>query len=208
LISVELLLKKSQMSLLQIQATMSDYFDVERKVRGGYEWMGGDLKQIPGLGRQDPEDEAWVFATVPYADKEKRTMMTRILSPFSGALYRIRLHNVDLPTTLAIITRLQGMGADVGFVAPTTGDFGGRSRSSPGEEFVWPGNYEAELSKASELHKLYEENVLGEPKHGAEPPPHQLCAGNPSGELCVRCSYNTLGGGESFCLKYKMRTAR
>jgi len=41
LISVELLLKKSQMSLLQIQATMSDYFDVERKVRGGYEWMGG-----------------------------------------------------------------------------------------------------------------------------------------------------------------------
>jgi hypothetical protein len=162
---------------------------------------------MPGLGRQDPGDDAYMFMPIPNADREKRTVMTRILSPFSGTLYRVRLHNVDLPTTLAVVKELQGIGVDVGFVAPNVVG-GSTKRGTLGEEFDWPENPEAGLSKASELHKLYEENVLRKPKHGAEPPPHRLCAGNPSGELCARCSYNTLSGGESFCLKYKIRAAR
>jgi len=203
---MELLLKKSQVSILQIQATMSKYFDVERKARGRYEWIGGDLRQMPELGRQDPGDESYMFMPIPNADKEKRTVMTRILSAFSGTLYRIRLHNVDLPTTLAVVKEFQGIGVDVGFVAPMY--FPSRSGSTLDEEFVWPGSPEAELSKASELHKLYEENVLRKPKREAEPPPYELCAGNPQGELCARCRCNTLAGGESFCLKYMIRAER
>ena len=208
LILVELLLKKSQVSILQIQATMSKYFDVERKARGSYEWLGGDLKQMPGLGRQNLGDDAWVFARVPYPDMEGRTVIARILSPFSGTLYRVRLHNLDLSTTLAVVKELQGMGVDVGFVVPSPGHGPAQEIGYLGEEFDWPGNPEAELSRASELHKFYEENALRKPKREAEPPPYELCAGNPQGELCARCRCNTLAGGEIFCLKYMIRAER
>ena len=208
---MELLLKKSQVSMLQIQAAMSKYFDVERKVKGGYEWVGGDLRQMPGVGRQDPEDEAWVFARVPYADKEKRTLVTRVLSPFAGTLYRIRLHNVDLPTTLAVVKELQGIGVDVGFAEPSIpdiswGDSPYFAAYVSAEEFDWPASPQAELSKAEELHRLYEERRLSKARRS--PRPYQLCGGMPSGWLCGRCAYNTLKGGEDFCFKYKIAAGR
>ena len=146
---MELLLKRSQVSLAQIQVIISKYFNAERRVRGRHEWIDGGLRQAPRLGRQDEGRDAQVFITVPSADRERRALITGILSPFPATLYRIRFHRVDLPTTLAVVNELQAIGVDVGFVTPSAGSFG--------EEFEWPGNDEAELSKASELHKLYEE---------------------------------------------------
>ncbi len=152
---MELLLKRSQASLAQIQNAMSRYFDVKKNVRGRYEWIEGELRQEPGLGRHNPEEVARMSITVPYADKEKRTFVTRLLSFFSGTLYRVRLDNIDLPTTLAIIREFQGLGADVGFVAWPVGAPGHLGN----ERFKWPGNPDAELSMAYELHKLYTKNL-------------------------------------------------
>lgn len=196
---MELRLKKSQVSLAQIQTAMSRFFDMRRVVRGRHEWVEGVLRDEPGLGKRDPEDEAMMTIDVPYDEKQKRTLVTRILSHFSDTLYRIRIQNLDLPTTRAVIREFQGLGADVGFsvqvgsLRPTT--------SSEGIDF--PGTPEDELSRASELYGAdVEVSPHREEEMETEPIPYLVCGGTPSADLCTRCKYSTLRAGEEFCEKY------
>ena len=204
---MEIVLKRSQTSLREIQSAMSKYFDISRITPGRHEWIDGELKTGEGLGKQDPGEDARISVTVPYDEKSRRTLMTRILSPFSGTLYYIRLQNLDLPTTLAVVKGLQDLG-DVGFASTgPAGYSGGRSGGSSGIErvYIWPEGREAQLSKAAEIQQLsteLHESYLAHKKPEPETPPHKICGGMPSGELCPRCKYNILRSGAQYCDKH------
>jgi len=198
-------MKRSQTSLLEIHNAMSRHFDVRRMTRGRHEWIEGDLKIRDDLGKQDPTDYARIYIKVPYDEKSNRTITTRMLSHFSGTLYEMRLHNLDLSATLTVIRGLQDLG-DVGFVS--TGPTGGGRNGGAimGERvFIWPEGRDAQLTKASELHQGYreiQESIMANEKPEPETPPYKLCGGIPSGELCPRCKYNILKGGKQYCDKY------
>ena len=203
---MEIVLKRSQTSLLQIQDAVSRYFDIKRVTPGRHEWIEGELKQEPGLGKHDLDEDARISIAVPYDEKSRRTLMTRILSPFSGTLYHLTLQNLDLPTTLTVIEELQYLG-DVGFGGVTAGGIGGRSSSAVERIFVWPEGREAQLSKATEIHRslaeIHEQYAeKASHRERKEPPPHQLCGGIPSEELCARCKFNVLKGGTGYCNRY------
>jgi hypothetical protein len=204
---VEILLRRSQTSLQEIQNAVSKYFDVKRITPGRHEWIEGELRTREGLGKEDPDEDARITITVPYDEKSRRTLMTRVLSPFSGNLYNIRLQNLDLPTTLAIVKELQGLG-DVGFTKITPAGIGARSSAATGTSSTWPEGREAQLSKATEIHQsladLHDAYIdeVSRRQRKPETPPYQLCGGVPSGELCPRCKFNILKSGESYCSKY------
>jgi len=111
---LEILLKRSQTSLRQVQDAMSRYFDIRRVTQGRHEWIEGELRQEQGLGKHDPNEDARISITVPYDEKSRKTLLTRFLSPFSGSLYHVTIGNLDLPTTLTVVNELQDLG-DVGF---------------------------------------------------------------------------------------------
>ena len=185
---------------------MSRYFDVKRITPGRHEWTEGELKQGEGLGKHDPNDEARISITVPYDEKSRKTLITRILSTSSGTLYNISLQNLDLPATLTVIKELQDLG-DVGFVSFSSSSFGARSNAGIERVFIWPEDREAQLSKATEIHQSLAElhdhyTEKKSRKRKPETPPHQLCGGIPSGELCPRCKFNILKSGTQYCSKY------
>lgn len=201
---MELLLKRSQTSLQEIQDAMSRYFHVKRITPGRHEWIDGELKAEEGLGKQDPDEDARISIAVPYDEKSRRTLMTRILSPFSGSLYKMRVQNLDLPTTLAVVRALQNLG-DVGFgswgagVSYRTTTY---TRTS-----IWPEDREAQLAKATEIHQSLADlhdyiDEVSPRKRKPQTPPYRLCGGIPSGELCPRCKFNILKSGVSYCNKY------
>jgi hypothetical protein len=204
---MEIVMKRSQTSLEEIQDAMSKHFDVKRITPGRHEWIEGELRIREGLGKEDPNEDARMAITVPYDEKSRRTLMARVLSPFSGNLYNIRLQNLDLPTTLAIVKELQSLG-DVGFAKITPAGIGPQSSAAIGTSSTWPESREAQLSKATEIHQSlanlhysYIDRVSPK-QQKPETPPYQLCGGTPSGELCPRCKHNMLKGGKSYCNKH------
>jgi hypothetical protein len=202
---VELLLKRSQTSLPQIQEAMSRYFDVKRITPGRHEWIEGELRQEQGLGKHDPNEDAGISISVPYDEKSRRTLLTRLLSPFSGSLYHVTIRNLDLPTTLTTMKALQDLG-DVGFGSWGVG--GGHRSTTYVRISVWPEGREAQLSKATETHQaladLHDSYIekASRRQRTAETPPYQPCGGVPSGKLCPRCKFNILKSGTSYCNKY------
>jgi hypothetical protein len=202
---LEILLKRSQTSLRQVQDAMSRYFDIRRVTRGRHEWIEGELRQEQGLGKHDPNEDARMSITVPYDEKSRKTLLTRFLSPFSGSLYHVTIGNLDLPTTLTVVNGLQDLG-DVGFGSWAAGV---SYRSTTYSRIsIWPEGREAQLSKATEIHQsladLHDSYIdrVSRKQRKAETPPYQLCGGVPSGELCPRCKFNVLKGGASYCSKY------
>jgi hypothetical protein len=156
---MEILLKRSQISIDQIEGALSKSFLMERHARGRHEWIEGELKEIEGLGRARDREEARVSLSVPYADRERRNLIVRLLSPFSGALYCVRLSNLDLASLLAVVREFQILGVDIGF-AEATSQMPGHHGSSPlegGGRYRWPEGKDNQISTATELHGLYEQ---------------------------------------------------
>ncbi len=83
-----------------------------------------------------------------------------LLSPFSGTLYRVRLGNLDLAAFLAVVGEFQILGVDVGFVEATSQmpGFHGSSPFEGGGRHRWPEGQDSQISTATELHKIYEQD--------------------------------------------------
>ncbi len=154
---MEILLKRSQITLTQLHEVLSRFFAVERVVQGRRELLVGRTKADELMGGLDVR--AILQMDVPLADREIGSRLDMFLSRFSSSLYRVKVRNLDLRNLLALLEELQGMGVDLGFVEePSLA--AGRSYPLGGRErFRWPKDKEAQMSMATELHKLYSQII-------------------------------------------------
>lgn len=157
---MELLLKRSQVALPQLEEILGKFYLIKRTSRGRREVLQGTLRS--GKGLYGIGEGPMLFMDIPYADRERKDRATRFFSRFSSSLYRLKLVNVDLPTLLDLLGELHKIGVDVGLVEDSR--LGGRSSLvGRGERFRWPKDRQARLALATELHSLYARQVVKGP---------------------------------------------
>ena len=150
---MELLLKRSQISVGALEGVLSRFYEIRRVRRGRREWIEGMLRSDDPLS---PLTEGTtVSLRIPYRDTAGDGPLMKILSRLPATMYRVSLVNVELPIVISIVQDLQRLGADVGFVEDASAAARRTSPLSRGECFRWPGTREAQLSTARELHGLY-----------------------------------------------------
>jgi len=150
-VKLDILVRRSQVSLLQLRDLLSEFFELDTTSGRRGEWIEG--RRHSSFDDVVPMSNASVRVEIPVANREEKGRIDEWLSQYSSPSYRIRLSNVALETMLSIIDGMEERGLDIGFVEPQ----GGRFSALRGEMITWPGDPEARRSTAIRIHKLSRE---------------------------------------------------
>ena len=148
---MDILLKRSQIDLDQLEAVLTRLFILHRVRDRWHERLEGRLREdiFAEVGVRQ-----MVSVRIPSADRDDDGILTRFFARFPPAFYRVRLLNLELKSLLRLLNELQALEIDIGFVESKS-EVGGRSPLSGGEVFRWPADVESQLQTATDLHRAY-----------------------------------------------------
>ena len=127
----------------------------------------------------------WVMNRIHPATRQNIAIASLGLGIFFAAMLWQRYQKYVLNTAVSNLTRLLSF---IGLAILMLG-------------FYLHGLERQKAKKLAELHDHYTEKKSRKERK-TENPPHQLCGGIPSGELCPRCKFNILKSGTQYCDKY------